>query len=141
MQPAIFEGFVELIDTRRRSTSVGTLFIEDVGLDLLRPLELLKKRKTRYEMLCPLHREKTPSFFLILPSNEYRCYGCGRRGGPLRLIEEFAPLPKEYLQEKVGYNPKNDATRLIEAIVREYENFDLNPRPKVFEAFEVKPPW
>jgi DNA primase len=34
----------------------------------------------RYKCLCPLHREKTPSFTVFADQNRYHCFGCGADG-------------------------------------------------------------
>lgn len=139
MQPPLFDGVSEMVDVRRRSTSVDNLFIEDVGLDLLQPIGQLKRRATRYEMLCPLHKEKTPSFFLIIPRNHYECFGCGQRGGPLRLIEQFSLNPEEYLRQKGLYDPARDSALLANAVAEEYNHFQIILRPETFQQFGIEP--
>ncbi len=39
--------------------------------------------------ILPDHVEKTPSFTIYPRTNHFYCYGCGRGGDPLRLIQEF----------------------------------------------------
>ncbi len=34
--------------------------------------------------LCPLHREKTPSFFVKVSDGWFKCFGCGKGGGPIQ---------------------------------------------------------
>lgn len=36
--------------------------------------------------LCPLHEEKSPSFFIYPESNSYRCYGCNQWGDVIQLV-------------------------------------------------------
>ena len=34
--------------------------------------------------LCPLHQEKTPSFFVKVSDGSFKCFGCGKGGGPIQ---------------------------------------------------------
>jgi len=38
---------------------------------------------------CPYHEEKTPSFSLYEKDSSFRCYGCGKYGDSLDLIQHF----------------------------------------------------
>ena len=38
--------------------------------------------------LCPFHDEKTPSFTVSPSKNIYKCFGCGKGGGPVQFIME-----------------------------------------------------
>lgn len=42
--------------------------------------------------LCPLHSETKPSFWVHLRKNLFYCYGCGRGGDIIRLVELFHHL-------------------------------------------------
>ncbi|MFZ5950989.1 MAG: CHC2 zinc finger domain-containing protein, partial [Candidatus Rifleibacteriota bacterium] len=33
-----------------------------------------------YKALCPLHKEKTPSFNVVTDKQIYHCFGCGKGG-------------------------------------------------------------
>jgi len=39
--------------------------------------------------LCPLHDEKTPSFFVNIKTGVYHCFGCGDGGGPLQFYASY----------------------------------------------------
>ncbi len=41
-----------------------------------------------YVGLCPFHQEKSPSFYVYIDEQYYHCYGCGRHGDVLNLIQE-----------------------------------------------------
>ena len=41
-----------------------------------------------YTMKCPLHTENTPSFRINAKTNLFKCFGCGRSGSNIHLIEE-----------------------------------------------------
>ncbi|NNE27929.1 MAG: DNA primase, partial [Saprospiraceae bacterium] len=42
--------------------------------------------------LCPFHDEKTPSFTVSPSKNIYKCFGCGKGGGPVQFIMEHDQL-------------------------------------------------
>lgn len=50
--------------------------------------------------LCPLHEEKTPSFYVYLESNTYWCYGCNQGGDAIQLVRL---LNKYSFKEAVHY--------------------------------------
>ena len=39
----------------------------------------------RYKCLCPLRREKTPSFTIFADQGRFHCFGCGRKGNVIDL--------------------------------------------------------
>lgn len=45
---------------------------------------LLKKR---YAILCPFHKENTPSCTIDIKSNTFHCFGCGANG-KIKLLSE-----------------------------------------------------
>lgn len=52
----------------------------------------LKKAGVNYKGICPFHTEKTPSFSVSPSKNIYKCFGCGKAGGPARFIMEMERL-------------------------------------------------
>lgn len=53
--------------------------------------------------LCPLHQEKTPSFFVYPESNSFYCYGCNQGGNVInfvRLLHSYSF--KEAVQYLIG---------------------------------------
>jgi len=48
----------------------------------------LKRRGSNLIALCPFHNEKTPSFMVSPSKNIYKCFGCGRAGGPVQFVME-----------------------------------------------------
>lgn len=55
--------------------------IVDVASDNTR----LRKAGRRYSGLCPLHKEKTPSFSVDPDQGLFYCFGCGRGGDAIKL--------------------------------------------------------
>lgn len=52
----------------------------------------LKKRGSNLLGLCPFHNEKTPSFNVSPSKNIYKCFGCGKAGGPVNFVMEHEKL-------------------------------------------------
>ncbi len=48
----------------------------------------LKRSGANLLGLCPFHHEKTPSFSVSPSKNIYKCFGCGKAGGPVHFIME-----------------------------------------------------
>ena len=91
----------------------------------------LRKAGRRHTGLCPLHREKTPSFSVDPDQGLFYCFGCGRGGDAIKLymllsgddfpgaIEVLAqrygiPLPKASQDGRRGYRQERD----IEGVLR-----------------------
>lgn len=51
-------------------------------------LNKLRKSGNRWQALCPLHHEKTPSF-IIFPDGKWKCFGCGKHGDVIDLFMEI----------------------------------------------------
>ncbi|MDB5282113.1 MAG: primase, catalytic core [Bacteroidota bacterium] len=72
----------------------------------------LKKRGSNLLGLCPFHNEKTPSFNVNPARNIYKCFGCGKAGGPIQFLMEYQqmtyPDALRYLAKK--YNIELDET-------------------------------
>ena len=48
----------------------------------------LKKRGVNLIGNCPFHNEKTPSFYVSPTKGIYKCFGCGKAGGPVNFLME-----------------------------------------------------
>ena len=65
---------------------LSDLNVVDVGIQLLGDRMQKRPISPNYRGLCPVHNEKTPSFFLRPNQNSFICYGCNFGGhGPLSL--------------------------------------------------------
>ena len=60
--------------------------------DLIQDYVTLKRRGVNMIGLCPFHDEKTPSFTVSPSKNIYKCFGCGKGGGPVQFIMEHDQL-------------------------------------------------
>ena len=52
----------------------------------------LKRRGVNLIGLCPFHDEKTPSFTVSPSKNIYKCFGCGKGGGPVQFLMDHDHL-------------------------------------------------
>ena len=92
----------------------------------------LRKAGRRHTGLCPLHREKTPSFSVDPDQGLFYCFGCGRGGDAIKLymmlsgddfpaaIEVLAqryglPLPKPSRATGGGYRQERDIGGVLKA--------------------------
>ncbi len=92
----------------------------------------LTKAGRRYQGLCPLHKEKTPSFSVDPVQNVFYCFGCGAGGDAIKLhmqvsgddfpsaIESLArrygiPLPA--VQERRGSGGGGRSERDLESVL------------------------
>ena len=53
------------------------------------------------KMLCPYHKEKTPSFVLNKVTREFKCFGCGKSGTLSRgySLDEEDPVRDAHFEE------------------------------------------
>lgn len=74
--------------------------------DLIEEYVSLKRRGVNLIGLCPFHDEKTPSFTVSPAKNIYKCFGCGKGGGPVQFLMEHDSLsfPEAIRQLAAKYN-------------------------------------
>jgi len=81
--------------------------------DVVGEFVTLKRRGSNLLGLCPFHNEKTPSFNVNPARNIYKCFGCGKAGGPLQFLMDYQqmtyPDALRYLAKK--YNIEIEETR------------------------------
>ena len=67
-----------------------------------------KKENNYYKASCPLHDEKTPSFFVYQEGDKakFKCQGCGKNGDII-----------DFIQYKEGINNKQDALKRVYEIL------------------------
>jgi DNA primase len=68
-------GFLEQL---RRRTSLSEL-ARRRGIKLM-------PRRGEFAALCPFHREKTPSFYIIDQKRFFHCFGCGAHGDAIEFV-------------------------------------------------------
>ena len=86
------------IDEIRTGNSLVTV-LNEYGVEL-------KHSGARLTGLCPLHNERSPSFYVNPSTNTYKCFGCGEGGDVIALIMELESLSfvgsLEFLADKAG---------------------------------------
>jgi DNA primase len=75
--------------------------VEEVGL-----VVALHKSGKSFKGPCPFHNERTPSFFVFIESQTWRCFGCHEGGDVFSFVEKHQGIEfgdaLRYLAEKVG---------------------------------------
>lgn len=74
------------------------LTIEDMISRYLPPMTF-RQRRNKLWACCPLHEEKTPSFYIEPAKGRWRCFGCGEYGDGLDLVAKCLKLQ---LKDVVG---------------------------------------
>ncbi len=74
----------EIIEKVKDSTSIESIVGETVSL---------KRSGANLKGCCPLHNEKTPSFFVRPSAQTFHCFGCGKSGDVLQFVMERDGLP------------------------------------------------
>jgi DNA primase len=83
----------------------------------------------RLRALCPLHAERTPSFYVDVEKQVYHCFGCQEHGDVFRFIQRMHqvdfPQALELLAQRAGvaleYTTGGSSRRRGEGIVELYE--------------------
>lgn len=78
---------------KRRKTKAGVKD-SDIQMALSTPIQDIVQQKWQKSGdkligLCPLHKEKTPSFFIYLKNNSFYCYGCQVGGDIINLTRQL----------------------------------------------------
>lgn len=53
----------------------------------------LRKQGNKWQGCCPIHKEKTPSFYVTPSMQIFKCYGCGAHGNVIDFIMQTQGLP------------------------------------------------
>lgn len=61
-------------------------------VDVVGDFVSLRRRGVNYIGLCPFHDEKTGSFTVSPAKGIFKCFGCGKAGGPVHFIMEHEQL-------------------------------------------------
>jgi len=86
-----------------------------------------ERRGNHYVCLCPVHKEKTPSFTFDLTKDKYKCFGCGISGdiSDIKFISQkinhLVITNLDYYLDLSRFN-KDDYYRSHFSILNELEN-------------------
>lgn len=95
---------------------LDTAKIEDVVEEFVH----LKRRGVNMLGVCPFHNEKTPSFTVSPAKNIFKCFGCGKGGGPVQFLMEHETLS---FPEAIRYLAKKYNIELEETVTTQ-ENIE-----------------
>ena len=105
--------------------------IEAADNDMLRVIQAicpgikLQRQGISYTACCPLHGERTPSFYITPTKKLWKCFGCGEGGGALRFVMRY---------EKMSYI---DAVRRLGEIVGIPVAQPKNKRPEIIKVAPI----
>ena len=71
-------------------------------VDVVGDFVTLKRSGANYTGLCPFHSENTPSFMVNEKRNIYKCFGCGKGGGPVNFLMEHEKMEYPEALEWLG---------------------------------------
>jgi hypothetical protein len=74
-----FSEMREFIEKVKDSITIESIVGETVSL---------KRSGANLKSCCPLHNEKTPSFFVRPSAQTFHCYGCGKNGDVIQFVIE-----------------------------------------------------
>lgn len=87
---------------------------------------------------CFLHEERTPSFFINPKKNLWHCFGCGKGGDAIKLVEEYNGCSFQDACKWLSdiYNIENYRSRraILRKITRKTEDKN-KPDPEVYKWF------
>lgn len=58
-------------------------------VDVISRYVKLKKAGSNYEVCCPFHKEKSPSFKVHKAKNNFKCFGCGVGGSAIDFVMKY----------------------------------------------------
>ena len=97
--------------------------------DILKVCDILGIRLDRnYKCLCPFsdHREKTPSFSISPSKNIFYCFGCGKKGNSITLVQELLGIkPLEaakYINQHLGLGIEINDTNIKTSVKEKKKN-------------------
>ena len=94
-----------IISSKKYTNIKNWVSEEEIQQALKNPIENfitkpIKKSGKNFISLCPLHNEKTPSFYIYSETNSCWCFGCNQGGNVINFIK----LLKDYsFQDAVKY--------------------------------------
>lgn len=86
----------QTVCVRPKTSGPNHVTQEEIELARNIPITSLLDRKTHrsgkhFMTLCPLHKERTPSF-VVYPDNHFYCFGCNEGGDSIALVQKLYGL-------------------------------------------------
>ena len=78
-------------------------------LALIGPHTQLKRSGSTHKGLCPLHREKSPSFHVRPELGTFKCFGCGEGGDAITFLRELQGYSFLEAVEELAARGREDA--------------------------------
>jgi DNA primase catalytic core len=118
----------EIIEKVKDSMSIESIVGETVAL---------KRSGSHLKGCCPLHNEKTPSFYVRTSAQTFHCYGCGKNGDVIQYIMERDCIPfleaLRFLAKKANIEvPTRKITE--EEVKKSHHTSNLKAATKAFQA-------
>lgn len=57
-------------------------------VDVVSASVVLQKKGKDFSGLCPFHDEKSPSFFVNVEKNRFKCFGCSEGGDVITFVQK-----------------------------------------------------
>lgn len=61
--------------------------VKQIPFDQIHEFEKIKRNRSGFIALCPLHSDRTPSF--SVKKNYFNCFGCGKKGSTIDFVMEL----------------------------------------------------
>lgn len=58
-------------------------------VELVQPIAKLRQSGSNWVCLCPLHRERSPSFIIFGKNNHWKCFGCNASGDSIEFVKRY----------------------------------------------------
>lgn len=93
----------------------------------------LKYVKGQYEGLCPLHKEKTPSFKIDATDKFFHCFGCHKSGDIFDFIQAYKGVSlKKAVDEAIKYSGIKINKPLLSDTMKIYRTYNRAMKPDDF---------
>jgi DNA primase catalytic core len=118
----------EIIEKIKDNTSIESIIGETVAL---------KRSGSNLKGCCPLHHERTPSFYVRTSAQTFHCYGCGKNGDVIQFLIERDGIPFNeallFLAKKANIElPTRKITD--EDVKKSHHTSNLKAATKAFQA-------
>jgi DNA primase len=109
-----------------KSTLIESILLNNPITDYLtsRGIEPARSMGTRFKYLCPIHGEKSPSFY-VFTQNEYQyyhCFGCSAHGDIINLVANLEGMEIKSAIGKLAWGLNIPDAEVVERLAIDIEN-------------------